>query len=60
MPTTRLVFFLFFLVLAGSLFYLKYGPSKQTTEPLTLTPKQYIERVETKRTDASEHPGEPR
>lgn len=55
MPTSRLMFFLFFLVLVGSLVYLKFGPSQQSSESATMTPKQYIERVEGERQAAPEY-----
>ena len=46
MPTNRLMFFLFVLVLVGALVYLNYGKQQSGTETVTLTPKAYIERVE--------------
>lgn len=49
MPLNRLLFFLFVLTLIGSLVYILYGPGTHTTESVTLTPKQYIERVQADR-----------
>ena len=46
MPVNRQLFFIFFIVLVGSLLYLKFGPATHDTETVTLTPKQYIERVQ--------------
>jgi hypothetical protein len=57
MPTNRLVFFLFLLVLLGSVLYLAYRPGGQTQGPVGLTPKEYIERVEAGR--AARAPQEP-
>ncbi len=46
MPVNRQLFFIFVIVLVGSLLYLKYGPGKHDTETVSLTRKQYIERVQ--------------
>ncbi len=49
MPTNRLLFFIFLLVLVGSVLYLNYGPGSHDTETVTLGPKAYIERVQSGR-----------
>jgi len=54
MPTNRLLFLLFLLVLAGALIYLTYGPAQHGTETVTLSPKAYIERVESGKRPAPE------
>ncbi len=46
MPTGRLMFFLFVLVLVGALVYLNQSKQERGTETVTLSPKAYIERVE--------------
>ncbi len=46
MPTGRLMFFLFVLVLVGALVYLNQSKQERSTETVTLSPKAYIERVE--------------
>ena len=46
MPTNRLMFLLFVLVLVGALIYLNLGKQERGTETVTLSPKAYIERVE--------------
>jgi hypothetical protein len=46
MPTGRLMFLLFVLVLIGALVYLNVGRREQGTQTVTLSPKAYIERVE--------------
>jgi hypothetical protein len=51
MPTSRLMFLLFVVVLAGSILYILYGPGQQSTESVTLSPRQYIERVQSERAE---------
>ncbi len=56
MPTNRLMFFLFVLVLVGALVYLNQSRQEHGTETVTLSPKAYIERVEA----GKQSPTEPR
>lgn len=46
MPTNRILFFIFVLALIGGLLYINYGAKQHDVETVTLTPKQYIERVQ--------------
>lgn len=49
MPTNRLLFFIFLLFLVGAILYILYGTEQRQTEAVTLTPKAYIERVQSGR-----------
>ncbi len=58
MPTNRLVFFLFVLVLVAALVYLNVGNKERGTETVTLSPKAYIERVEAGKAKPAETPAD--
>jgi hypothetical protein len=55
MPLNRLLFLLFTATLIGSLIYLLSGTGTDPVEPVALSPKAYMERVEA----ARETPQEP-
>ena len=50
MPTNRLMFLLFVMVLIGALVYLSTARKDNGAETVTLSPKDYIERVEAGKT----------
>ncbi len=60
MPTNRLLFLIFLLVLVGAVLYINYGPGQHDTETVTLSPKAYIERVQSARDARQAQPSDSR
>ena len=50
----RTVFFVFFLVLVAAIAYFLFTTEKAPEKGITMTPKEYIERVEQKKAERQE------